>query len=277
VSNLIIAAFLSPETEAVVKRVQCFEPRFAHSWQSLDKTLDTPDISFALIDPAADGQMNVGAVANLMRRHAAIAFAAYCGLRADNFRPLLQLLSEGLSEVFIHPLREEGSELVRAAQRLCASRVAERFLLAAETRVARLDPGLQLALKDLFERPHRYTSGSDIARQCSMSRRSLYRAFDSAGLGTPKKFVTIAKVLRGYSHLRNTRKTVEQISIALGYTNGRDFSAQCVDIFRCSASRLRQEENPPDVVTALIEWLYRPDEWKRRCAVELASTTNSMA
>src|SRR5205085_11522709 len=139
------------------------------------------------------------------------------------------------SEVFIHPLREEGSELVRASQRLCASRLAEGFLLAAESRVGRLEPRLQLALKDLFERPHRYTSGSDIARQCSMSRRGPYRAFDSARLGTPKKFVTIAKVLRGYLYLRNTHKTVEQISIALGYANGREFSAQCLDIFRCSA------------------------------------------
>ena len=87
-SSLVIAAFLSAETEAVVKRVQGLEPRFAHSWQSLDKTLDTADISFALIDPAADGHINVGAVGDLMRRHAAIAFAAYCALRADNFRPV---------------------------------------------------------------------------------------------------------------------------------------------------------------------------------------------
>jgi AraC-like DNA-binding protein len=254
----VIAAFLGCETQAAITRVQDVESLFAHSWETLGMILDTARIDFALIDPSADGPVNVAAVTTLMHQHPTVPFAAYCALRGENFRPLLQLLRNGLSDVFLHPLRNAGSELFHAGQRLSANRLAECFLLGCETRVGQLEPRLQFALTDLFERPHRYASAADIALQCGMPNRRLYRAFNSAGLGTPKKFVTVAKVLRGYSYLRSSAQTVAQISTALGYTKKQSFSAECLEIFCCTASELREEGDAREVITALFEWLYRP-------------------
>jgi AraC-like DNA-binding protein len=262
--SMAIAAFLAHDTaEFLEKRIPAGDILFARTWSELDTYVQVPRVSLVLLDPSADGSLRIPAVTAILHRYRTVPVAAYCALRNENFHALLRLWREGLTHVFLHPLHDNGRCLLEMAHRLAGQRLAYEFLGTMETRLVTLEPELLRAIMDLFERPHRYETGADIGRQSGIPVRCVYRAFEKAHLGTPKKFVTVARVLRGYSYLRESQDSVELVSRKLGYTKRRLFSAQITEIFGCSASNLRKESNVGEIKTQLLEWLYRPPKWVR--------------
>jgi AraC-like DNA-binding protein len=256
---MTIAAFLASDTAAFLRqKLPADEIFFARSWGELDSRIQEPEVSLVLLDPFADGALRIPTVTAIMNRHWAVPVAAYCPLRNENFHTLLGLSRDGLAHVFFHPLLDDGKCLLEMAYRLAGLRLANEFLATMETRLVKLEPRLLCAVMDLFKRPYRYSTGADIGRQSQMPMRHVYRDFDKAQIGTPRKFVAVAKLLRGYSYLSQSRDSVESIGKRLGYDQPRLFSVQIGEVFGCSASKLRKDPHVEEIKTQLLEWLYRP-------------------
>src|SRR6187455_2218986 len=66
-----VAAFLPARLLTHVRHVFADEPELfvASSWQELESVIRRKPVSVVLLDPAADGIMNVGAVASLLKRY----------------------------------------------------------------------------------------------------------------------------------------------------------------------------------------------------------------
>lgn len=230
----------------------------ATSWSDLESHFSNPATSLALVDPSAEGDMNIAAVSRMLKHYRDTPVAAYVPLTCENLKAVLYLSARGLRQVFLHPLIDDGTQLCVFARRLAGHQLAYEFLGLFETRLPNLNPRLVSALTDLFERPQRYTSAADIGRESDLSTKCVYRAFAKAGLGTPRKFVTAAKLLRGYAYLRDGGDLIESVSKEVGY-GARTFSSQVFEIFGCSPVRLRKEANFTEVVTQLVEWVQKPD------------------
>lgn len=254
---MTFAAFLPLENANYLCRRLPGETLFvATSWAELTKYLSSSEVDFALVDPSAEGYMNIAAVARVLTEYSAKPVVAYVTLSAENLKAALYLSSRGLHEVFLHP--DDGKTLSAFAHRLVGDRLAYEFLVMFETRLARLPPSLMSALKDLFERPHRYETAADIGMQSGVHVKSVYRAFNAAGIGTPRKLVTAAKLLRSYAYLRQGLQPVGAVSREVGYSTPRLFSKQVTEIFGCSPTRLRKETNTAEISAQLVEWLYKP-------------------
>jgi AraC-like DNA-binding protein len=128
----------------------------------------------------------------------------------------------------------------------------------AERSLALLPFRLRLVLIDLFERPRRYTTAAELSLAADLSLCAVYRSFDQARLGTPKKLVVVAKMLRAYHHLRNSDFSIAQVSAVVGFQRVRALVDHTKNIFACRPSRLRAEDDQQEVVTALLDWLYKP-------------------
>ena len=257
---MTIAAFLPPaNAEYVCRTLVANDVVLATSWSDLESHLSNPATSFALVDPSAEGDMNIAAVSRMLKHHRDTPVAAYVPLSCENLKAVLYLSARGLREVFLHPLIDDGKQLSAFARRLAGHQLAYKFLGLFETRLVCLHPRLVSALTDLFERPHRYETAGDIGREGHVSTKCVYRIFQKAGLGTPRRFVTAAKLLRGYAYLRDGNELIETVSKEVGYGGARTFSSQVFEIFGCSPVRLRKEANFTEVVTQLVEWVQKPD------------------
>lgn len=262
---MTIAAFLPPANADYVRRaVVTTDVVLATSWSDLESYASDPSIDLALVDPSAEGAMNIGAVTHTLKHYRHTPVAAYVPLTCENLKAVVYLSGHGLREVFLHPMTD-GRQLSRFARRLAGHRLAYEFLGLFETRLAHLDPRLVNALRDLFERPHRYETAGDIGRESGVSTKSIYRVFHGAGLGTPRKFVTAAKILRGYAYLRESEDLIGSIGKEVGYAGGRTFARQVLDIFGCSPVRLRKYENVAEVMTQLVEWVQKPEPRSDAC------------
>jgi AraC-like DNA-binding protein len=84
---------------------------------------------------------------------------------------------------------------------------------------------------------------------------SVYRNLDSARLGSPKRLLVAAKVLRGFGYLRDPGYSVLDVSIKLGYKTARIFSQHWVSIFGVTPARVRTRLTDDAAIESVMRWL----------------------
>lgn len=254
-----VAAFLPSNRIQLIRqffrRTELFS---AASWEDLNQRLGNRGADLALIDPSAEGVMNLDAATTILRRHRATPVVAYVTATNDNLSAVARLSRYGLADVLLSPYGDDGVKLFEMVQRFAGHRLAHAFLGVVEAQLGRLQPALYRAAQDVFERPHRYQTAVDIAHESNLSTKVVYRAFNRAQLGTPSRFVTASKVLRGVAYLRETGQPVWSVGRKVGYSRPRVFSKQFKEVFGCSPSSFRRSSNEIDVLERVLEWLYKP-------------------
>jgi AraC-like DNA-binding protein len=235
----------------------------AKSWEDLERSLEYEPTYLVLIDPTADGRMNLSAATTLLSRYPTVRIVAYVGCTPGQLKAVTHLSEHGLAGVLLSPRDDDGLRLRQLMERLPGHRLAYQWLGFVESRLGMFEPQLFRAAQDLFERPHRYESAADLSRASNLSTRTVYRAFEKAELGTPGKLVTVAKVLRGYVHL-SQGESVKTTSAKIGYASPRVFAERFSEIVGSPPSHAKRRCDLEELFVLLLEWLYKPSGQRRK-------------
>jgi len=261
---MLLVAFLPSLSLVRLRRVfPNQEVRSARGWADLRSLIVQQDVAAAVIDPSADGSYNVEAAVELLRARPLVPVFAYVAPTGANLRAILQLSRHGLEHAFLTSGASDNQDWRNALDRASTNRLAYALLNSMEARIGQLPFNLGRTIADLFERPHHYDSTADIAREARIGTRCLYRNFERVGLGTPKKLLTVAKVVRGYSFLLDASAPLMQVSYKLRYSHPASFAQATAAIFGCSPSKLREIANSDEILLHLLEWLYKPTRLSR--------------
>lgn len=263
------AAFVSDSARNSLRRVM--SPRvwfMAGNWDELDAHLHVARVRLALVEPAADGKIDLTALSGLMRRHSKVPIVAYVALSAENLMAIVHLSRYGLSDVLVAGLGDEYHQLAEMVERVCANRLSDDFLSSVEGELGKLGPRLMRTVEAMFAQPQRFRRVSDIARQSGISTKHVHRAFRLAHLGTPKKLLIAAKLVHAYSLLRNCMEPVREISARVGYADARTLSRHCAEVFGCHTSQLRFEPRTSEMLLRVLGWLCEP---ATKCGASLSN------
>jgi AraC-like DNA-binding protein len=257
-----VAAFLPARLLAHVKHVFAEEPELliADSWQELESFIRRKPVTVAILDPAADGIMNVGAVAGLLKRYPSLPLIAYVTLHAPQFSAVAQLGRLGLKEVVLHRFDDEPEGFKERVERLEGNALTHDVIDALRSRLSQIPRQLSVTIENLFDQPHRYTSAFDLAMEAGVAIVSVYRNLDAARLGSPKRLLIAAKVLRGFGYLRDPGYSVLDVSIKLGYKTARIFSQHWVSVFAETPARVRTRLTDEAAIGSVLEWLRAGDD-----------------
>jgi AraC-like DNA-binding protein len=259
---LSVAAFLPSRLLTHVRHVLADEPEFfiASSWQELESIIRRKPISVVILDPTADGLMNVGAVAGLLKRYPSLPLIAYVTLHAPQFNAVAQLGRLGLKEVVLHHFDDEPEGFRERVERVEGNALTHDVIEALRDRLAKLPRQLSVAVENLFDQPHRYTSALDLGMEAGVAIVSVYRNLDNAQLGSPKRLLIAAKVLRGFGYLRDPGYSVLDVSIKLGYKTARIFSDHWVSVFGITPARVRTRLTDDTAIESVLRWLGAGDD-----------------
>jgi len=131
---------------------------------------------------------------------------------------------------------------------------------AIDGRLSQLPRQLSVTIENLFDQPHRYSSALDLAMEAGIAIVSVYRNLDTAQLGSPKRLLVAAKVLRGFGYLRDPGYSVLDVSIKLGYKTARIFSQHWVSVFGITPARVRTRLTDDAAVESVLRWLGTPSD-----------------
>jgi AraC-like DNA-binding protein len=253
---LSIAAFLPPRLLTHVKHVFADEPDLlvASSWEELENFIRRKPVSVVILDPSADGNLNVEAVAGLLKRYPSLPLVAYVTLNAPAFRAIAALGKLGLEDVVLHRFDDAPERFRERVEQVQGNSLTHRVVGELKESLQELPRQLYLAIENLFEQPHRYSSALDLAMK-GMAIVGVYRNLATAGLGSPKRLLVAAKVLRGFGYLRDPGYSVLDVSIKLGYKTARIFSHHWVSVFGETPARVRSRLTDEAAVESVLRWI----------------------
>jgi len=227
------------------------------SWDSLTRVAESPSVISLLIDPLIDNS-DVSHSVSLLRRFRFVPAVAYVPLTPQSFHAIARLSHEGLYDVFVHPMHDSGRRLGVLQERLASEGLARQFLGSLGPSAGRLPASVANALTDLFVRPKPYKTAADLAIQSGVIPRNLYRRFGQVCLGSPRKLVVAAKMLRAHGYFHELGLSVEQVTDKLGYESVRVFSKHTHEVFGCCPAALQSQADGQEVMCQLLEWFHKP-------------------
>lgn len=212
-------------------------------------------VRVAILDPLADGVMNVSAVAGLLTRYPSLPLIAYVTLGAPAFNAVAQLSRLGLEDVLLHRFDDAPEKFRERVERVQGNPFTRHVIGLLAPALAQLPMGLGAAVENMFEQPDRYTSALDLAMDAGVPIARLYRNLHLANLASPKRLLIAAKLLRGYDYLRDPGYSVLDVSFKLGYRDTRIFAQHSVSVFGMTPSRVRKRVPEPDAISKVLDWL----------------------
>ena len=256
-----VAAFLPPRLLAHVKHVFADEPDLlvASSWQELESFIRRKPVNVVILDPSADGTLNVSAVAGLLKRYPSLPLIAYVTLHAPAFKAIAQLGKLGLEDVVLHHFDDAPERFRERVEQVQGNSLTHRVIEELSGSLRLLPRPLFVTIENLFQQPHRYTSALDLAIE-GVAIVSVYRNLLGAQLGSPKRLLIAAKVLRGFGYLRDPGYSVLDVSIKLGYKTARIFSHHWVSVFGLTPARVRNRLTDDDAVESVLRWIRTPGD-----------------
>ena len=274
--DLLRLAALLPERSAqhlrrVVPQAQIV---FANTWKDLSVLLRTDCFQAALIDPQTGGD-NTATAITLIYRYPRVRIVAYIEATAPNLHAVFKLSAHGLEDVFVHPVRPGDPRFLNAIEKIGGDKLASDVLAAVEPKLKALPLSVRRALVDLFHRPYRYQTASDLATEAAVPNRTLYRTLSEAEFDTPRKLMVMAKVIHGLGYARSSEVTIQQVSRKLGYESPPVFSRHVRAHFAENPSRLRSLTNSEWLVMELLERLWKPREPERLRDAQKKATARS--
>jgi AraC-like DNA-binding protein len=132
----------------------------------------------------------------LLRAAGGVSLICYTRLHADSVRRLVSLARLGFFSLILWDSDDNSQSLRSVLLREETLSTSRRVLASLEPQLALLNERLRKAVCDLFRAPSHYWGAEDIAVAAGISRPTLYRAFWSVGLSSPKQLVTTARVAR---------------------------------------------------------------------------------
>jgi len=258
---LSVAAFLPPRLLTHLKHVLADEPELlaASSWDELESFIRRKPVSVVVLDPAADGTLNVGAVAGLLKRYPSLPLIAYVTLHAPAFKAIAQLGRLGLEDVVLHRFDDEPDRFLERIEQVQGNALTHRVMEELNDSFRQLPRQLYATVENMFDQPHRYTTALDLAVE-GVPIVAIYRNLDAAGLGSPKRLLIAAKVLRGFGYLRDPGYSVVDVSIKLGYKQARIFSHHWVSVFGVTPARIRRRLADEAAIEQVLRWICSPGD-----------------
>jgi AraC-like DNA-binding protein len=236
----------------------------AGSWKELGALAQTGNLTGVLADPRFDDGQGVNRAAEFLRTHPLLPTIGFFTLSGANLRTALLLAKQGLREAYIYPLASRHLHQRRLVDTLASPAPVAIFLNLIEPSFGRLPPNASRTIQDLFLRPGRYNCAEELAIECRLGVRQLYRRLEDAHLGSPKKLLLAAKLLRGAHYLMNRHVPVKEVSDKLGYENPRAFAKHTLAVFGCNPTDLRTHTDEEEIVKHVLEWLTKPSTLARR-------------
>ena len=252
--NMEILTHLAPPLLAHFRRVA--RPDHAIStatdWRDVTVQIRRRVLDTIVLDPMADGTMRTDEIVSIGRRFPAQSIVLYLVLSPPGLQSVVELARQGVSQVVLHRFDDDLQSFRALLGLQRGSGLADRLLEELKDNLDVLATPLSMAVRELIQRPHRFASAQDLAREAGVPRRSMYRDMEAAGFSSPRNLVGASRLLRAFLHLKEPGYSVADVSEKLAYSAPRALLRQSQELTGLMPSELRDAVSDEEFLERLL-------------------------
>ncbi len=226
-------------------------------WAELAEIIRSHPVDVAIVDPRADGTVRTSELRALMSQYQSLPVVVYTSLTPDTLKATLELSKYGVQHVVLRGFDDEPRRFRELLERQLAYGMGDQVLEQLAAPLALLPVPLGNAITRLFNAPHTFQSVEDLATAAGITRRSLDRWLDKAGLAPARTLLMGARLARAYHFMRDPGYLLEDVTRKLGYPTARLFARQVRDATGLAPSELRRRLEPERFTEQLAALLRR--------------------
>jgi AraC-like DNA-binding protein len=223
----------------------------ADDWNVLRTLVRERPIDVAVVDPRADGTSGVDAVATILATYPSLPLVVYTSLSSETVKATVELAKLGVQHVVLRGFDDEPRRFLELLERQPAFAMTEAVLQRIGGSLARLPLPLARAITQLFRSPLGFDDVEDLAAAAGMTRRTLDRWLERVDLGSGKRLVAGARLLRAYHYMRDPGYELLDVVRKLGYSSPRVFARQVRAATGLTPSVLRDVLQPEEFIMQL--------------------------
>lgn len=130
------------------------------------------------------------------------------------------------------------------------------FLEMLRPVIARLPVSMWHTIEALVARSNASNSPNEIAAQSCLTRRSVDRALQRAGVRSAAQLVNTARIVRAFGPLRNPTLPISRIAAILGVASQRALNDQCIAVTGSDIAALRRMSGPTELLERISAHLF---------------------
>jgi AraC-like DNA-binding protein len=255
-----VAAFLSSQLfthlRVVLGRGHRLHP--AEGWTELAKVLREEVVDLVVADPAADGQVKVAELQQLIRQFPSVPVVVYTALSPATMKAVVQLAKIGVEHVVLNRFDDEPRRFRDLLEGVPDHALADQMLRQLAAPLGGLPVQVSRAVEQLFRSPGRFRSTDDLAAAAGMNKRTLYRNLEPVGFFSPRLLVAAARLLRAYAQLRDPGRQIKEISDKVGYHSPWQLTQQMREVTGHTPRTVRRRVGAEEFIALLAQRVYRP-------------------
>jgi AraC-like DNA-binding protein len=227
----------------------------ARSADELDLIIKKRPLRAVILDPGLEGLSESDFVVRLFTKYPSLPVIAYVTLDPASFTAVARLSRFGLEHVVLHRQDDSPDRFKAMLESATADPLVHRVMESLRPHLEELPLALAIALRDLFEDPHRFLTAQDVNFGTGYSTLQMYQSFSAAELASPKTFVVAARTLRAFSYLRDRGYSVMDVAEKLGYRQPRILAEHSQKVFGLTLAKARRRMTSEQAVARVLRFV----------------------
>jgi AraC-like DNA-binding protein len=258
---LLIAAHVPPPLRPPLRTAIGEHHRIAEAadWADLADIVKRRPVDLVVADPAADGSVNVSAVATMLERFPRTPVLVYTVLGPSAVTAMADLSRRGLRDVVLHRYDDSPKRFHQVLERVARKQLSQYVVANISDALGLLPDSIARAIEQAFDRPQAFSTIADIASAAGVPLSKLYRSLQATGFQSPRRILVAARVLRAHAYMREPGYTVRDVAQKLGYSHPRILARHTHLALGVKPRHLRRRMSDDAVVGRLVDWMYATD------------------
>lgn len=224
----------------------------ALDWAHAAHLLNHEPVDVLVADPAlSGGEAATDAIATLRAAHPSVPVVLYAALTPESAGAFAQLGHAGVETAVLYDADDSTDELLRALERQPGPALTAALLARLAPALEQMPRPVAGAIARAMHTPSAFRGVPDLAAASTVSRRTLYRECERAGLASPREMIAGARVLRAYALLREENRGIEDTAMALRYSSPHHLAKAMRWACGTTTARARAQV-PPDAFVARL-------------------------
>ncbi len=227
----------------------------ARSWGGFEHYARTSPVDVAVVEPCAFGDDRSADVSGFMQRHPSLPLVVYASISPAAMKATAAVARYGVRQVVLYGYDDAPARLRETIEAQPTNALASRLLTALRPQLDLLPAPVRGAVTIAISAPARFHHAPDLCAASGVTLRTVYRHLAAAGLGSPRRIVTAARLLRAFSYMREPGHSLEDVSAKLGYRRPRYLAANMREAVGATPQSFRAWMTPEEFVGRLAAWI----------------------
>jgi AraC-like DNA-binding protein len=205
-----------------------------------------------------DPSQSLASLHELRNAYPSLPVVLHSALEQETLASIAAAGHSGVESLVVAGVDDDPISFRATLERQPGVQLAAALEAALAPQLHKLPEDVARAVQRVLHTPAAFKGVPDLAAAANISRRTIYRECERAGLASPREIIAAARVLRAYAFLRECDHSIEDVADALRFSSPHHLTKTMRWACGLTTARARDRISPADFVALLAARLVPP-------------------